>query len=79
MARMSKARREAFENLHRVVTEELTNRLMKGEECSTSDIKAAIDWLAKNNITGVATEESPLAHMLAALEVTDEEVQNAIR
>jgi hypothetical protein len=76
---MARAKEEAFNDLHRVVTEELTSRLMKGEECSTADIKAAIDWLAKNNITGVASGSSPLAQMLAALEVTDEEVERVIR
>ena len=76
---MARAKEDQFDALHRIVTEELINRLQQGEECSTADIKAAIDWLAKNNITGVAIGQSPLANLLASLEVTDEEVEHALR
>ena len=76
---MQKATEDQFSELHNLVTRELTNRVKKGEEATTADIKAAIDWLAKNNITGVAAEGSPLANLLAGLELSDEEVEAAIR
>ena len=46
-------------NLHQIVTEELLTRIQSGE-ASTQDLKAAIDWLHKNDITGVAVEGNPL-------------------
>jgi hypothetical protein len=57
--------------LHNLVTTELTERVKLGREASTADLKAAIDWLAKNNITGAVVEDSPLASLIA--EVTQEE------
>jgi len=71
---MARADEDQFNKLHQLVTKELTNRLKMGEECSTQDLKAAIDWLHKNNITGVATSGSPLAALLQALPDVDEEV-----
>jgi hypothetical protein len=50
-----------------------------GGDCSTADIKAAIDWLSKNNITGVPVSGSPLADLLASIEVDLEDVERAIR
>lgn len=43
------------------------------EECSTADLKAAADWLAKNNITGVATQGSPLHSLMEGLTEADQE------
>lgn len=76
-----KANEDAFNALHALVTEELTARLKGGEACSTQDLKAAIDWLHKNNITGVASEGSPLAALLREipLEVDAEMVDNVTR
>lgn len=73
---MSKrASEEAFEELHALLTNELINRLKAGE-ASTADLRAAIDWLAKNDITGVAIEGSPLAGLVGLIpELTFEEVQ----
>ena len=76
---MGRAKEDQFDALHRIVTEELISRLQRGEECSTADIKAAIDWLAKNNITGVAIGNSPLANLLASIELSEEEIEHAIR
>jgi hypothetical protein len=76
---MARANGEAFDHLHRILTEELIERISKGEECSTADIKAAIDWLAKNNITGVASGTSPLASLLASIELHEEEIESALR
>jgi len=76
---MNRANEDQFNELHRLVTEELAKRLKAGEDCSTADIKAAIDWLSKNNITGLPASGSPLASLLASLEVDIEDVERAIR
>lgn len=75
---MAKANEEQFNQLHSLVTSELTKRLQQGYECSTQDLKAAIDWLHKNNITGVASAGSPLAALLQALPEVDEEVVDRV-
>lgn len=75
---MNKANEEQFNQLHSLVTEELTNRLRLGNDCSTQDLKAAIDWLHKNNITGVAVSGSPLSALLQALPDVDEEVVDRV-
>ena len=64
---MPKATEGDFSVLHGLVTAELTNRIRKGEDCATADLKAAIDWLTKNSITGVATDGTPLKALLDGL------------
>jgi hypothetical protein len=76
---MARANEEQFNELHRLVTAELASRIKQGADCSTADIKAAIDWLAKNNITGVPIAGSPLADLLASIEVDLEEVERVIQ
>jgi hypothetical protein len=76
---MTRANEDQFNNLHQLVTTELTNRIQQGPDCSTADIKAAIDWLSKNNITGIPAAGSPLASLLASIEVDIEDVERAIR
>lgn len=74
-----KATEDRFNELHNIVTEELIQRVKKGEECTTADLKAAIDWLAKNNISGVAMEDSHLASLKSLIPVIDpESVQRRI-
>lgn len=68
---MGKANEQALNNLHGLVTEELAARVRLKGECSTADLKAAIDWLAKNNITGVATKGSPLHSLVEGLTEAD--------
>jgi hypothetical protein len=75
---MSRANEDQFNELHRLVTNELASRLKQGPDCTTADIKAAIDWLSKNNITGVPISGSPLADLLASMEVNLEDVERAI-
>jgi hypothetical protein len=74
-----RANEEQFNELHGLVTNELIDRVKLKGECSTQDLKTAIDWLAKNNITGVAVTGSPLAGLLASLEVDEEDVQRVVR
>lgn len=76
---MTRANEDQFNELHRLVTEELANRIKQGADCSTQDIKAAIDWLSKNNITGVPVSGSPLAALLESIEVDLEDVERAIK
>ena len=47
---MKKASEEQFNELHNLVTTEFLNRVKSGE-ASTQDLKAACDWLAKNDTT----------------------------
>lgn len=63
----NKANEGQFNELHSIVTTELLARVRNGEACSTQDLKTAIDWLHKNNITGVASAGSPLAALLAEI------------
>ena len=48
-----RAGEELFDELHALLTYELVARIKSGE-ASTADLRAAIDWLSKNDITGVA-------------------------
>ena len=77
--KQKRATEKQFDELHQLVTTELTNRVKQGAECSTQDIKAAIDWLSKNNITGVPVSGSPLAALLESMEVDLEDVERAIQ
>jgi hypothetical protein len=74
----TRATEEAFNELHGLVTNELINRIKSGT-ATTQDIKAAADWLAKNNITGVPVLGSPLATLFNSLELEMEDVERAIR
>ena len=59
---MKKAAESKFNELHNILTEELLSRIKSGE-ASTQDLKAAIDWLKQNDITGVAIEGRPLSKL----------------
>ena len=73
-----KASEDQFNELHGLVTNELIGRIKSGT-ATTQDIKAAADWLAKNNITGVPVLGSPLANLFDSLELELEDVERAIR
>jgi hypothetical protein len=75
---MARANEEQFNELHGLVTEELIGRIKSGT-ATTQDLKAATDWLAKNNITGVPVLGSPLASLFNSLELEMEDVERAIR
>ena len=69
---------EQMELLHGILTQELINRLQTGA-ASTADLRAAIDWLKTNDITGVPVENSPLASLAGLIpELTFDEVQEEI-
>ena len=76
---MARATEEDFSELHGLVTTELISRIKNGD-ATTQDLKAATDWLSKNNITGVPSLGSPLATLFASMpELEFEDVQSAIR
>lgn len=76
---MTRATEDQFNQLHGLVTKELIDRIKSGI-ATTQDIKAACDWLAKNNVTGLPVVGSPLAELFATLpEIDLEDVERAIR
>jgi TPR repeat protein len=68
-----KATEDQFNELHNLVTTEFLNRIKSGE-ASTQDLKAACDWLAKNDISGVALEGNQLDKLANILPTIDPEL-----
>ena len=75
---MKRATEDQFNELHGLVTKELISRI-KGGLATTQDLKAAADWLSKNNITGLVTVGSPLSALFDSLELEMEDLERAIR
>lgn len=73
MAKKNKATEDQFNELHKLVTQEFLQRIKSGE-ASTADLKAACDWLAKNDISGVALEGSPLDQLAKVLPKVDPDI-----
>jgi hypothetical protein len=73
MAKKAKATEDTFNELHNLVTQELLNRIKSGE-ATTADLKAACDWLHRNDISGVAVEGSPLDQLVNILPKVDPEL-----
>ena len=68
-----KATEDQFNELHNLVTTEFLSRIKAGE-ASTQDLKAACDWLAKNDISGVAIDGSALSKLVNVLPKIDPEL-----
>ena len=68
-----KATENQFNELHNLVTAEFLERIKSGE-ASTADLKAACDWLYKNDISGVAIDGSPLDGLAKILPTVDPEL-----
>jgi len=68
-----KATEDQFNELHNLVTKEFL-ALIKSGEASTQDLKAACDWLKTNDISGVATDGSPLDRLANIMPVVDPEM-----
>ena len=68
-----KATEDMFNELHNIVTQELLNRVKSGE-ATTADLKAACDWLTKNDISGVAYDGNPLDKLATVLPKVDPEL-----
>tara|TARA_R100001594_G_scaffold56380_1_gene90232 strand:+ start:283 stop:513 length:231 start_codon:yes stop_codon:yes gene_type:complete len=74
----NRASEEAFDELHALVTTEIIQRIKKGE-ATTADLRAAIEWLKVNDVTGVAVEGSPLSDLLGVIpELTFDDVQRHV-
>jgi TPR repeat protein len=65
-----KATEDMFNELHNLVTKEFLARIKSGE-ATTQDLKAACDWLAKNDISGIALDGSPLDKLATILPTVD--------
>ena len=65
-----KATEDSFNELHNLVTKEFLARVKSGE-ASTQDLKAACDWLVKNDISGVANEGSALEKLSKIMPTID--------
>ena len=65
-----RATEEQFTELHRLVTTEFLKRIKSGE-ASAHELKAACDWLVKNDISGVAYEGNPLDKLAAVMPKID--------
>ena len=73
-----RASEDSFNELHLILTTELVQRIKSGE-ATTADLRAAIDWLHKNDITGIAAAGSPLASLAGLIpELTFDDVQEAL-
>lgn len=70
---MKKAAEERFNHLHNLLTEELITRMESGE-ATAQEMKAAIDWLSKNDISGVAYEGNPLNKLANIMPKVDPEL-----
>jgi hypothetical protein len=68
-----KATEDQFNELHNLVTREFLQRIKSGE-ATTQDLKAACDWLAKNDISGVALEGNQLDKLASVLPTIDPEL-----
>ena len=62
-----------FNDLHNLVTKEFLARVKSGE-ASTQDLKAACDWLKTNDISGVASDGSPLDKLAQIMPKVDPEM-----
>mgnify|MGYP005710921015 FL=1 len=68
-----KATEDQFNDLHNLVTAEFLKRIKSGE-ATTQDLKAACDWLHKNDISGVAYDGNPLDKLSSILPKVDPEM-----
>ena len=79
MSKVSRAGESQFNELHNLVTEEFLNRIKNGE-ATTADLKAASDWLYKNDITGVAFDTSHHSKLADVMPKIDfDAVQKAVK
>jgi hypothetical protein len=69
----SKATEDMFNELHNLVTTEFLKRIKSGE-ATAQELKAACDWLAKNDISGVAYDGNPLDKLANVLPKVDPEL-----
>ena len=68
-----KATEDQFNELHNLVTKEFLKRVKSGE-ATAHELKAACDWLVKNDISGVALEGNPLPKLARVLPQVEPEL-----
>jgi len=68
-----KATEDQFNELHNLVTDEFLRRIKAGE-ATAQDLKAACDWLHKNDISGVAYDGNALDKLANILPNVDPEL-----
>ena len=68
-----KATEDQFNDLHNLVTKEFLARIKSGE-ATTADLKAACDWLSKNDISGVAFDGNSLDKLANIMPTVDPEL-----
>ena len=79
MAKSKRASEDTFNRLHNLVTDEFVARIESGE-ATTADLKAASDWLSKNDITGIALENTALGKLANIMPTVDfDAVQKAVK
>jgi len=61
---------DLLETLSKESDNDLIDRIRSGE-ATTADLKAAADWLYKNDITGVAFDTSPLSQLADIMPTVD--------
>ena len=80
MTTSKRATESALEQLHKSVTKNLADRLKSGDQ-TTADIRAAIEWLKVNGITGPAPAKSALAELeglIPELDLDFDEVESGV-
>ncbi len=65
-----RATEDQFNELHQLVTTEFLKRIKSGE-ASAHELKAACDWLVKNDISGVAYEGNALDKLASVMPKID--------
>ena len=79
MPNTKRASEETFNKLHNLVTDEFVTRIESGE-ATTADLKAASDWLSRNDITGIALENTALGKLASIMPTVDfDAVQKAVK
>jgi len=68
-----KATEDQFNELHNLVTTEFLKRIKSGD-ATAQDLKAACDWLVKNDISGVALDGNPLDKLASIMPNVDPEL-----
>ena len=74
-----RASEETFNELHKLLSEEYLIKIQSGE-ATTADLKAAGDWLFKNDITGIVVDNGALGKLADIMPNIDfEAVQKAVQ
>ena len=65
-----KATEDQFNELHNLVTTEFLKRVKSGK-ATAHELKAACDWLVKNDISGIAYDGNPLDKLASVMHKID--------